>query len=72
MSCCFPQAVTFALLSSSPLHRRPQRLLFLENVLASLALQDLDLIHEVGDLHQRNWTTSSLISIQLALGNLLS
>lgn len=46
----------FSLLSGSPGHRCSQHLLFLEKVTASLALQDLDHIHEVGDLHQRNWT----------------
>lgn len=61
------------LLASSPGHQRSQRSLFLEKVIASLALQDVDHIHEVGDLHQRNWTAlrpaSSLIFSQLALGS---
>lgn len=55
-SCHFLRAVAFTSLSSSPVRRRSQRFLFLEKVIASLALQDLDRIHEVGDLHQRNWT----------------
>lgn len=46
----------FAHLSSSPGHRCSQHLLFLEKVTAPLALQDLDHIHEVGDLYQRSWT----------------
>lgn len=52
----FCKWLPFALLSISPVHRCSQCFLFLEKVIASLALQDLDRIHEVGDLHQRNWS----------------
>lgn len=45
----------FASVSGSPVHWCSRRFLFLEKVIASLALQDLDCSHEVGDLHQRNW-----------------
>lgn len=48
----------FASVSSSLIHWHSQHFLFLEKVIASLALQDLDCIHEVGDLHQRNWTAT--------------
>lgn len=52
----FCKWLPFALLSISPVHRCSRCFLFLEKVIASLALQDLDRIHEVGDLHQRNWS----------------
>lgn len=48
----------FTSVSSSLIHWHSQHFLFLEKVIASLALQDLDCIHEVGDLHQRNWTAT--------------
>lgn len=70
---CSASGCLLLLLASSPGHQRSQRSLFLEKIITSLALQDVDRIHEVRDLHQRNWTalrpTSSLIFSQLALGS---